>query len=58
MHQPSTMSEYNEDSLDKMLKRDIIPIVLNMQSTIAEKNNSNNEFLEEMRQFNDNFSKL
>ena len=52
------MLEYNEDSLDKMLKRDIIPIVLNMQSTIAEKNNGNNEFLEEMRKFNDNFSKL
>ena len=29
-----------------------------MQITIAEKNNSNNELLEEMRRFNDNFSKL
>ena len=29
-----------------------------MQSTIAEKNNSNNELLEEIRKCNDNFSKL
>ena len=29
-----------------------------MQSTIAEKDNSNNELLEEMRRLNDNFSKL
>ena len=52
------MSEYTEESLDKMLKRDLIPIVLNLQSTIADKNNSNNELLEEIRKFNDNFSKL
>ena len=47
-----------EESLDKMLKRDFIQIVLNLQSTIADKNNSNNELLEEIRKFNDNFSKL
>ena len=41
-----------------MLKRDLIPIVINLQSTIADKNNSNNELLEEIRKFNDNFSKL
>ena len=52
------MWEYTEESLDKMLKRDLIPIVLNLQSTIADKNNSNNELLEEIRKFNDNFSKL
>ena len=52
------MSEYTKESLDKMLKRDLIPIVLNLQSTIADKNNSNNELLEEIRKFNDNFSKL
>ena len=44
--------------MDKMLKRDVIQIVLNLQSTIADKNNSNNELLEEIRKFNDNFSKL
>ena len=57
LRQPSTISEYTEESLDKMLKRDLIPIVLNLQSTVAEKNNSNNEFLDEIRKFNNNFSK-
>ena len=52
------MWEYTEESLDKMLKRDLIPIVPNLQNTIADKNNSNNELLEEIRSFNDNFSKL
>ena len=52
------MSEYTEESLDKKLKRDLIPIVLNLQSTIADKNNSNNELLEPIRKFNDNFSKF
>ena len=52
------MSEHTELSLDKILRRDLIAIVLNLQSTIAEKNKSNNELLEEMRQFNDNFSKI
>ena len=50
------MSEYTEKSLDKMLQRDIIPIVLNLQSTRAEKNNNNNELLEEISKSNDNFS--
>ena len=52
------MSEYIEVSLDKMFNRDLIPIVFSMQSTIADKNNSNNELLEEIRTFNDSFSKL
>ena len=52
------MSEYTEGSLDKLLKRDLIPIVLNLQNTITDKNNSSNELLEEIRKFNDNFSKL
>ena len=52
------MSEYTVESLDKMLKRDLILIVLNLQSTIADNNNSNNELLEEIRKFNDSFSKL
>ena len=52
------MSEYIEVPLDKMFNRDLIPIVFSMQSTIADKNNSNNELLEEIRTFNDSFSKL
>ena len=41
-----------------MLKRDLITIVLNVQSTIAEKNNSNSELLDEIRKFNKNVTKL
>ena len=40
------------------LKRDLIPIALNLQSTIVEKNNNYNKFLDAMRNFNDNFNKL
>ena len=57
-----TMPQYIEDSLDKLLKRDLIPIVL----SLAEQNRSlqsrmsevNNEVVEEMHKFNGNFSKL
>ena len=52
------MSEYTEESLDKMLKKDLILIVINLQNTIVEKNNSHNELLDEIRKFNNNFSKL
>ena len=52
------MSEYTEESKDKMLKRDLITIVLNVQSTIAEKNNSNSELLDEIRKFSKNVTKL
>ena len=46
-----------KESLDKMLKRDLITIALNLQSRTAEKN-SNNETLKQMRKLNYNFSKL
>ena len=52
------MSEYTEESLNKMLKKDLIPHVLNLQSKIAENNINSNELLEETRMFNDIFSKL
>ena len=52
------MSPYTEESLGKMLKRDLTQTVLNLQSTIADKSNSNNELLEEIRKLNNNFSKL
>ena len=45
-------------NFDKMLKWNLIPIVLNLQCIIVEKNNNSNELLEEIRKFNDNFSKL
>ena len=47
------MSDYIDESLDKMLKRDLISIVLNFGKyrKVAEKNNSNNELVEEIRKF-------
>ena len=47
------MSDYTDESLDKMLKRDLISIVLNFGKyrKVAEKNNSNNELVEEIRKF-------
>ena len=51
----SAMSQYTEEALDKMLKRDLIPIVLSLQYKITE---DNNVMLQEMRKFNDNFTKL
>ena len=51
----STMSQYTEKALNKMLKRELIPIVLSLQNKITEDNNA---MLQEMRKFNDNFAKL
>ena len=56
------MPKHTEESLDKLLKRGLIPIVL----SVGEHNRSlenrmsevNNEVAEEMRKFNENFSKL
>ena len=57
-----TMPQYTEESLDKLLKIELIPIVLplekqnrSLQSRMSE---VNNEVVEEMRKFNENFSKL
>ena len=57
-----TMPQYTEELLDKLLKRELIPIVLpleehnrSLQSRMSE---VNNEVMEEMRKFNKNFSKL
>ena len=47
----STMSQYTEEALDKMLKRELIPIVLSLQNKITEDNNA---MLQEMGKFNDN----
>ena len=56
------MSQYTEESLDKLLKRELIPIALSfeehnrtLQSRMSE---VNNEVVEEMLRFNENFSKL
>ena len=49
------MSQYTEETLDKMLKKELIPIVLSLQNKIIEDNNT---MLQQMRNFNDNFAKL
>ena len=56
------MPPYTEESLDKLLKRELIPIVFSLeeqnrslQSRISE---VNNEVVEEIRNFNENVSKL
>ena len=51
------MSEYTEESLEKIVKRDLISISLTFQSRMAGKNNNNNEIVEEIVKFKDNFSK-
>ena len=56
------MPQYTEESLDKVLKRELTPIVFpleeqnrSLQSRMSE---VNNEVVEEIRKFNKNFSKL
>ena len=51
----STMSQYKEEALDKMLKRELISIVVLLHNKISEDNNA---MLQEMRKFNDSFAKL
>ena len=41
--------------MNKILKRELIPIVLLLQNKITE---DNNVMLQEMRKFNENFAKL
>ena len=49
------MSQYTEEALDKMLNRELIPIVLSLENKITEDNNT---MYQEMSKFNDNFAKL
>ena len=57
-----TMPQYTEESLDKLLKIELIPIVLSLEkqnrSLQSRMSEVNNEVVEEMRKFNENFSKL
>ena len=56
------MPQYTEESLDKLLKRELIPIVLSLEeqnkSLQSRMSEVNNEVVEEIRKFNENFSKL
>ena len=57
-----TMPQYTEEALDKLLKRELIPIVLSLEEQNRSLRNSmsevNNKVVEEMRKFNENFFKL
>ena len=56
------MPQYTEESLDKLLKRELIPIVLSLEeqnrSLQSRMSEVNNEVVEKMRKFNENSSKL
>ena len=48
------MATYSEESLDKLLKKDIINIVLSLQTEMQ----SNIKILEKIRKLNDKFTNL
>ena len=56
------MPQYTEESLDKLLKRELIPIVFSLEkqnrSLQSRMSDVNNEVVEEMGKFNEKFSKL
>ena len=56
------MPQYTEEPLDKLLKRELISIVLSLeeQNRLLQSRMSevNNKVMEEMSQFNENFSKI
>ena len=49
------MASYTNDSLDKLRKQDLIPIVLSLQSKLDE---ATNKVLEEVRNLSDTINKL
>ena len=49
------MSKYTEETLDKLLKKDLISIVLSQQT---EMDAANSEIMDQIRKFNENFEKL
>ena len=49
------MANYTEDGLDKLLKKDLVSIILSQQRKIDQDNIG---WLDEIRKLNDNFSKL
>ena len=52
------MATYTNESLDKLYKRELIPIVLSLRNKLDEANNSKTELLDEIRKLNDKFDKL
>ena len=49
------MSKYTEETLDKLLKNDLISIVMSQQTQMDA---ANSEIMDQLRKFNENFEKL
>ena len=49
------MSKYTEESLDKLLKKDLISILLSQQT---EMDAANSKIMDQICKFNENFEKL
>ena len=52
------MAAYTEGTLDKLSKKELIGITLSLQNKVEQYTNVNNDALEEIRNFTDNFVKL
>ena len=52
------MAAYTEGTLDKLSKKELIGITLSLQNKVEQYINVNNDALEEIRKFNENFVKL
>ena len=52
------MVTYTNKSLDKLYKKNLIPIVLSLQKRLDKVNNSKTELLDKIRKLNDKFDKI
>ena len=52
------MAAYVEGTLDELPKKELIGITLSLQNKVEQYTNMNNDALEEIRKFNENFVKL
>ena len=52
------MAAYIEGTLDELPKKELIGITLSLQNKVEQYTNMNNDALEEIRKFNENFAKL
>ena len=52
------MAAYIEGTLDELPKKELIGITLSLQNKVEQYTNMNNDALEEIRKFNENFVKL
>ena len=52
------MAAYIEGTLDELPKKELIGITLSLQNKVEQYTNMNNDVLEEIRKFNENFVKL